>query len=147
MSIKSSDFNQDGVKPTLTSADDFIYSDLGMPLLIHPGTNDISPITDLNAIRQSVKNLVLTNFGERPFHPEIGTGITGLLFENADFFTANSIKGETLRVLRRFEPRVEDVVVQVFDDPDRNAFRIDVGYKIVDTPVSDDTSFYLERVR
>lgn len=147
MSIKSSDFNQDGVKPTLTSADDFIYSDLGMPLLIHPGTNDISPITDLNAIRQSVKNLVLTNFGERPFHPEIGTGITGLLFENADFFTANSIKGETLRVLRRFEPRVEDVTVQVFDDPDRNAFRIDVGYKIVDTPVSDDTSFYLERVR
>ena len=147
MSIKSSDFNQDGVKPTLTSADDFIYSDLGMPLLIHPGTNDISPITDLNAIRQSVKNLVLTNFGERPFHPEIGTGITGLLFENADFFTANSIKAETLRVLRRFEPRVEDVVVQVFDDPDRNAFRIDVGYKIVDTPVSDDTSFYLERVR
>lgn len=147
MSIKSSDFNQDGVKPTLTSADDFIYSDLGMPLLIHPGTNDISPITDLNAIRQSVKNLVLTNFGERPFHPEIGTGITGLLFENADFFTANSIKAETLRVLRRFEPRVEDVTVQVFDDPDRNAFRIDVGYKIVDTPVSDDTSFYLERVR
>ena len=147
MSIKSSDFNQDGVKPTSTSADDFIYSDLGMPLLIHPGTNDINPITDLNAIRQSVKNLVLTNFGERPFHPEIGTGITGLLFENADFFTANSIKAETLRVLRRFEPRVEDVVVQVFDDPDRNAFRIDVGYKIVDTPVSDDTSFYLERVR
>lgn len=146
MSIKSSDFNKDGVKPTSVSSDS-IYSDLGMPLLIHPGTNDISPITDLNAIRQSVKNLVLTNFGERPFHPEIGTGITGLLFENADFFTANSIKGETLRVLRRFEPRVEDVTVQVFDDPDRNAFRIDVGYKIVDTPVSDDTSFYLERVR
>ena len=147
MSIKSSDYNVDGVKPTSTSADDFIYSDLGMPLLIHPGTKDINPITDLNAIRQSVKNLVLTNFGERPFHPEIGTGITGLLFENADFFTANAIKGETLRVLRRFEPRVEDVTVQVFDDPDRNAFRIDVGYKIVDTPVSDDTSFYLERVR
>jgi len=147
MSIKSSDFNQDGVKPTSVSADDFIYTDLSMILNLHPNTRDINPITDLNAIRQSVKNLVLTNFGERPFHPEIGTGITGLLFENADFFTANSIKTETLRVLRRFEPRVEEVVVQVFDDPDRNAFRIDVGYKIVDTPVSDDTSFYLERVR
>lgn len=145
MSVASSDKNTDGVRPidVVTT----LFADLALPFNLHPNTRDIRPITDLNAIRSAVKNLVLTNFGERPFHPEIGGNVTGLLFETADFFTANAMRGEIQRVLYRFEPRIENVVVQVFDDMDRNAFKVNIGFNITDSSVEQEVSFYLTRIR
>jgi len=145
MSVASSDKNIDGVRPIDVATT--LFADLALPFNLHPNTRDIRPITDLNAIRSAVKNLVLTNFGERPFHPEIGGNVTGLLFETADFFTANAMRGEIQRVLYRFEPRIENVVVQVFDDMDRNAFKVNIGFNITDSSVEQEVSFYLTRIR
>jgi phage baseplate assembly protein W len=145
MSVASSDKNTDGVRPIDVATT--LFADLALPFNLHPNTRDIRPITDLNAIRSAVKNLVLTNFGERPFHPEIGGNVTGLLFETADFFTANAMRGEIQRVLYRFEPRIENVVVQVFDDMDRNAFKVNIGFNITDSSVEQEVSFYLTRIR
>lgn len=145
MSVNTSDKNTDGVRPI--DVVPTLFSDLSLPFSLHPNTMDIRPITDLNAIRAAVKNLVLTNFGERPFHPEIGSNVTGLLFENADFFTAASMRDEIHRVLNRYEPRIDNVVVQVFDDMDRNAFRVNIGFQITESSISQEVSFYLTRIR
>ena len=145
MSVVTSDKNIDGVRPIDVATT--LFADLALPFNLHPNTKDIRPITDLNAIRSAVKNLVLTKFGERPFHPEIGGNVTGLLFETADFFTANAMRGEIQRVLYRFEPRIENVVVQVFDDMDRNAFKVNIGFNITDSSVEQEVSFYLTRIR
>ena len=145
MSVASSDKNIDGVRPIDVATT--LFADLALPFNLHPNTRDIRPITDLNAIRSAVKNLVLTNFGERPFHPEIGGNVTSLLFETADFFTADAMRGEIQRVLYRFEPRIEDVVVQVFDDMDRNAFKVNIAFNITDSSVEQEVSFYLTRIR
>ena len=79
MSVASSDKNTDGVRPIDVATT--LFADLALPFNLHPNTRDIRPITDLNAIRSAVKNLVLTNFGERPFHPELGTSIYDFLFD------------------------------------------------------------------
>jgi phage baseplate assembly protein W len=145
MSQVSSDKNTDGRRPL--DVVPTLFADLSLEFANHPSTNDIRPITDLNAIRQSVKNLVLTNFGERPFQPEIGCNATALLFENADFFTASVMKTEIERVLHRNEPRIQNIVVQIFDDIERNAIKVDVGFQITESSIEQEVSFYLTRVR
>jgi len=70
------------------------YSDLDLNFRLHPNTSDIKPLTDLDAVKNSVTNLLLTNFGDRPFQPQVGSNITALLFEPADEFTAQSLKIE-----------------------------------------------------
>jgi phage baseplate assembly protein W len=146
MSTASSDYQVDGVNP-LISTREALYSDISLLFQQHPNTKGIQPITDINAIKQSVKNLVITNFGERPFQPEIGSSISNLLFENADFFVGDRMRSEILRVLNRFEPRVEDVVVRIFESIDTHSIRVDIGFRIVNTPLEGDVSFNLNRVR
>jgi phage baseplate assembly protein W len=145
MSTASSDKNIDGVRPI--DVVPTLFADLSLGFNLHPNTKDIRPITDLNAVRSAVKNLVLTNFGDRPFHPEIGGNVAGLLFENADFFTADAMRTEIHRVLSRFEPRIDNVVVQVFDDIDRNAFKVNIGFNITDSSIEQEVNFYLTRIR
>ena len=146
MSTASSDYQVDGVTP-LISTRKSLYSDISLLFQQHPNTKGIQPITDINAIKQSVKNLVITNFGERPFQPEIGSSISNLLFENADFFVGDRMRSEILRVLNRFEPRVEGVVVRIFESIDTHSIRVDIGFRIVNTPLEGDVSFNLNRVR
>lgn len=125
-----------------------LYGDLNLRFSLHPTLQDIRPVVDIEAVKLCVKNLLLTSFNERPFHPEIGSSISSLLFEQADVFTAISLKTEILNVIARFEPRVTETQVQIFDDHERNSYKIDVSFKI--TNVQDakaDLSFYLKRLR
>lgn len=125
-----------------------LYTDL--PLFftdIHPATNDLAVEKDLNAVKHAVKNLILTNFNERPFHPEIGSNVTALLFEPADNFTANAIKDEILYVLKKYEPRTNGHAVEVKDNSERNAFEITIGFNVIFSPKREEISFYLQRLR
>ena len=83
-----------------------LYADIPMNLLIHPNTEDLTVLKDIDAVKQAVKNLILTNFVERPFNPNLGSNVTALLFENADPFTKLSIQEEILKVLDKYGPRV-----------------------------------------
>jgi phage baseplate assembly protein W len=123
------------------------FSDLDVSFLIHPQKNDIVPLYDLDAIRSSVKTLILSGVNERPFHPELGTALGGLLFEPADTFTAIAIRTEILRVLQEHEPRVNGVTVEVLDYSDDNAYRITVGFNISGRNFTDSVEFYLNRLR
>ena len=123
------------------------YADLPLSFGIHPNTKDLTALKDIDAVKQSVKNLVLTNFSERPFQPRLGSGVTGLLFENADPFTQMAIKDEILRVLEEHEPRVNGVTVDVIDESDRNSYQITIQFNIIFSNQREETNFYLERTR
>tara|TARA_B110000444_G_scaffold250866_1_gene277919 strand:+ start:46 stop:477 length:432 start_codon:yes stop_codon:yes gene_type:complete len=114
---------------------------------VHPTLRDISGVKDLDAVKHAVKNLILTNFNERPFHPEIGSNVTALLFEPADNFTSNAIKEEILYVLKKYEPRTSGHSVEVTDNSDRNAYEITIGFNVIFSPKREEINFYLQRLR
>ena len=123
------------------------YSDLNLAFLKHPIFADITPLGDIDAVKQSVKNLVLTNFNEKPFHPEIGGNVTSLLFEPADSFTGIAIRDEIQRVLDDYEPRINAVNIEILDDADANSYRITIGFNVIYTNIETEVSFNLQRLR
>ena len=124
-----------------------IYSDIPMNLSIHPNTKDLTVVKDIDAVKVSVKNLVMTNFMERPFQPTLGSGVTGLLFENNDAFTKESIKDEIYRVIKEHESRANGVQVEVMDNSERNAYTINIKFNVIFSNQRQETEFYLERIR
>jgi len=145
MSFQSSDYNK-FLKKSSNIARQNIYSDLDLTFKIHPTTDDIKPVVDIAAVKNSINNLVQTSFKERPFHPEIGSGIRALLFEPVDIFTALSLKDEIQRVIDQFEPRVKNVTVQIQDDSERNAYVITIGF-VVFHDRNEEFQLYLSRLR
>lgn len=139
-----SDFNNNGASNVSKTVK---YSDLNLALPIHPVLNDITPLRDIDAVKQAIKNLVLTNFNERPFHPELGSGLTELLFENADAFTAIAIRDEITRVIEDHEPRVNNVNVDVTESFDNNAVSVTVSFNVVFANQEGEVSFNLQRIR
>lgn len=124
-----------------------IYADLDLKFLLHPGLKDLRPLYDINAVKNSVKNLVLTGAGDHPFHPEIGSSLSHYLFQNANKFTAYGIKESIKKVLSIYEPRIDQVEVDVQDDLDVNAYRITINFRVRAPDVPTQVQFYLERIR
>lgn len=123
------------------------YSDLDLSLVIHPDFHDIIPLTDIDAVKASVKNLILTNFDERPFQPRIGSNLRSLLFEPADRFTIIAIKDAIRNVLKKYEPRVDQVTIQIADNSERNQYDITLGFRVVTTNQTVNMTLYLVRIR
>lgn len=123
------------------------YADLDLLFRPNPVTGDINPIRDTEAIKRSVINLVLTNFFERPFQPEIGSGVRGLLFEPADPITMHSIEEAVSRTIENFEPRVR--VLEITSDflEDDNAYRLTLEFQILSSQQVVTTDIVLERIR
>lgn len=124
-----------------------LYSDLNLGFAINPITKDINPVTDTDAVKNAIRNLILTNFHDRPFDPTLGSGLVGLLFENANVFTALEIKGAIERVINMHEPRATDVVVQIEDRADENAYAVTIGFRVFYSDASNEMEFFLTRLR
>jgi phage baseplate assembly protein W len=123
-----------------------VYSDLNLGFVIHPTYKDILPITDIDAVKTSVKNLVLTNQYARPFQPDVYSDVHRLLFENANDFTAYEIKDKIETVIKKYEPRVTNVDVTVNDDIDNNSYAITVRFTTINNQQAELT-FFLTRTR
>ena len=107
------------------------FLDLSASFQENPLTNDLIALKNENAIARSVRNLVLTIQGERPFQPVLGTGVSQLLFENMDRLTASAIRSEIRSTIENFEPRVEINEILVEPDFEGNAFNVTVQYFII----------------
>lgn len=143
-----SEYNRFSNTPTITKT--IRYSDLDFSLraLSHnnvPG--DISTLTDIDAIKNSIRNLVLTAPYERPFQPELSSRLQFLLFENADAITALSLKEEIVRVISANEPRASDVYVDVIDNREQNAYEVSVNFSIKNNPAVQTLEFIINRIR
>ncbi len=111
-----------------------IYKDLNLIFSPHPNTKDITKKTDIEAVKQSVKNLVLTNHYERPFHPEIGSNVTDILFEPMTPLTANLLTKQISEVITNFEPRARLVSVNANPRLDQNEYEVTINFYVVNIP-------------
>ena len=107
------------------------FKDISASFQTNPLSNDFISLKNESAIARSVRNLVLTGQGERPFQPTLGTGVNNLLFDNMDKLTASSIRSELRTTLENYEPRVEINEILVEPDFERNAFHVTLQYFII----------------
>ena len=124
------------------------FKDLSLSFKRHPVTNDLLPLRNEDAIKRAVQNLVRTKIGEVFFRDDIGTRITGALFElaNSDFIDPISTEVET--IIRNFEPRVILTNVNIESKPDENTLDIELSYNIVGLSLPTQTiNFILEPTR
>ena len=112
------------------------------------GSGDVNRITDVEAVKRSVRNLVLTNFYEKPFHPEIGSGVRDMLFENMSPLTAVVLAKKVEDVIENFEPRARLVGVRALPNLDRNEYEITIEFFVVNAPTElVDMTVFLEVLR
>jgi phage baseplate assembly protein W len=107
------------------------FKDLSMTFQINPLNYDLIALKNETAIARSLRNLVLTAKGERFFNPSLGSGVSRLLFDNIDNFTAREIKSEVEYTINTFEPRVRLIDVLVNPNYDDNEFNVTITYQIV----------------
>ena len=124
-----------------------IFSDFDLNFGAHPATGDVSMKYDENAIKQSIKNLVMTNHYERHFHPEIGSQVKGLLFEPATPMLEITLKQAITNTINTFEPRVNLIDVKVLLSPDSNQLYVTIEFTIINTTRPVTMSLILERTR
>ena len=124
------------------------FKDISLSFTPHPVTKDLTILKNENAIKKSVRNLVQTIPTERFFNYVLGSEVRDSLFEFVDFGTASVIQDQILNTIENFEPRVDDVSVEVEPRPDTNEFEVTVFFTIVgqETPVQEFT-FILEATR
>jgi phage baseplate assembly protein W len=123
------------------------YSDLDLRLKQHPSHRDILPLRDIAAVKQSVRNLILTAQYDRPFQPNLSAGIRSLLFETADNITRAAIRREVEKVLKEHEPRIVILSVKIEDRAEINSYNVSLKFNIINIVADVDLELYLERVR
>jgi len=124
------------------------FKDLSASFQTNPLSNDLIALKNESAIARSVRNLVLTGQGERPFQPVLGTGVSRLLFDNMDKLTASAIRSELRTTIENYEPRVEINEIIVEADFERNAFDVTLQYFIIGMDVPEqELTFALEPTR
>ena len=124
------------------------FKDLSVTFKKHPVTDDLVIVKDKAAVAQSIKGLLLTRRGERPFQPDLGSGLQNLLFEPMDYGSAALIKKEISDTLNRYEPRVSITRLYCFPDYGNNGYEVELEYVILDRedkPVA--LEIFLERTR
>jgi len=123
------------------------YRDLDL-FFSRKSNNDVNKVTDVEAVKRSVRNLMLLNTFEKPFHPEIGGDIRGLLFENMTPLTGAVISRKVEDTILNFEPRARLVGVATTPNFDRNEYNVTVYFYVVNAPTElVEVSQILERLR
>lgn len=126
---------------------DKVFSDIDLSFNKHPVTGDIGAKFNEQAVKNSIKNLVLTRHYERPFRSEIGSNIGNMLFELATPALAAILKQEIINLIRNFEPRVDQLEVEVSFSPDNNYILVKIIFTIVMTTSPIVLEFTLDRTR
>ena len=124
------------------------YTDLDLFFGKKSSNSDVQEITDVKAVKRSIRNLVLLNHYEKPFHPEIESGVRDMLFENMTPVTAVILARKIEDVIQNFEPRARLVSVTALPNLDRNEYEVSIEFYVVNQPTElVDLSIMLERVR
>ena len=124
------------------------YTDLDLFFGKKSSDSDIQKVTDIQAVKRSIRNLVQLNTYDKPFHPEIAGGVREMLFENMSPVVSAMIARKIEDVIENFEPRARLVSVRSLRDLDRNAYEVIVEFYVVNAPTElVDISLMLERLR
>ena len=123
------------------------WSDLDLDFNAHPVTKDVVTKTDVEAVKRSIRNLILTNRYERPFQPDIDGGVTRHLFQLSTPSTKYDIETAIKIAILNFEPRAEVISVIVAGDLDRNGFDVTINFRVINVPEPVTIELFLERLR
>ena len=111
-----------------------VYKDLNLNFTSNPVTKDVTTLTDVNAVKRSVRNLLLTNHYDRPFHPEIGSNVQALLFENFGPITGNQLSRQIEEMIANFEPRARVETVECFPILETNTYDVRIYFYVENLP-------------
>ena len=124
------------------------YRDLDLFFTKKNELKDVNVLTDILAVKRSVRNLILLNHYEKPFHPEIGSGIRSILFQPMSPITAYVLSRKVEEVIENFEPRVKLVGVRAQPDLDRNSYEVTIEFYVLNAPTElAELTVLLERSR
>ena len=123
------------------------YKDLNLDFQKNTATKDIQKLTDVEAVKRSVRNLINTNHYERPFHPEIGSNLRAMLFENITPQITHVISKQIELLLKNYEPRCRLVQVNTQPMLDRNGYATQISFYVVNYPEPVTVETFLERLR
>jgi phage baseplate assembly protein W len=123
------------------------YADLDLDFQINPITGDINKKKGNDAVKRSIRNLIFTNFYERPFNSSIGSDVPRLLFDNVDIITASLLEDAIGRLINIYEPRVQITSLNVYADIDNHGFNVQLEYIILNTETPATFNLFLEKIR
>ena len=124
-----------------------IYKDLNLDFSQNIATKDIQKLLDVESVKRSVRNLINLNHYEKPFHPEIGSNLRGMLFENITPQMSHAITKEIDLLIRNYEPRAKLVQVSTMPQFDRNAYAATISFFVQNAPDRITVESFLERLR
>ena len=130
--------------------DTYIYRDLSLYFTPNPVSGDVTMVTDVQDIKRSVRNLVMTNRFEKPFHPEVASHVRDLLFERFTPITFNLLRNRIETVLENYEPRVSVTDIEIEDSGqamDNNNLNVRIFFTLRNDPQIQSVDILLERVR
>ena len=130
--------------------DTYIYRDLSLFFTPNPVSGDVTMVTDVQDIKRSVRNLVMTNRFEKPFHPEVASHVRDLLFERFTPITFNLLRNRIETVLENYEPRVSVTDIEIDDSGqamDNNNLNVRIFFTLRNDPQIQSVDILLERVR
>lgn len=130
----------------LTNQDE-VYSDFLVNMNPHPVSGALLRFVNDKAVTRSIRNLIMTNPGERLYQPDIGSGIRSLLFEPMSQFTANALRKMIEDTIRKYEERAQVLAVEVIPDEPRNRYAVTVVYMLINKPDPISVNVTLQRVR
>lgn len=123
------------------------FSDFTRNLEQIPGRSDLSRVVNENAVRESIRNLVETDRGERLFQPNIGCDIRGSLFENIDASTMLILKENIKSTIRTYEPRCNLRDVEIVGNVDSNELKVRIIFSVINSNIDSSLTIDLNRVR
>lgn len=123
------------------------YSDFFNNMVINPVTGDLAKTTNEDAVRQSIKNLIFTGRGERPFQPNLGSDVFQMLFENITTETIAVLKSMIEDTIVNFEPRAELLRVEVNSLVDTNDLKVRIVFRVINTDTIAEVTTQLTRIR
>ena len=124
-----------------------IYKDLNLDFQQNSATKDIQRVEDVDAVKRSVRNLISLNHYEKPFHPEIGSNLRGMLFENITPQISHYIGKQIEFLIKNYEPRCKLVEVDNRPNLDRNGYSVSISFYVVNVPNPVTVETFLERLR
>ena len=128
--------------------DNFIYKDISLYFTRNPVTSDVSTVTDIQDIKRAVRHIVLLNPGEKPFHPEIGTGVRAALFQNFTSPIKALLSSRIQEQLRKYESRIEVTNVSFNDNLDNNELSCKIEFNVRNAPQqTEEVDIFLQRLR
>ena len=130
--------------------DTYIYKDFSLFFTPNPVSGDVTMVTDVQDIKRSVRNLVMTNRFEKPFHPEVASHVRDLLFERFTPITFNLLRNRIETVLANYEPRVSVTDVEIDDSGqamDNNELNVRIFFTLKNDPQIQSVDILLERIR